>query len=734
MSTPGPHAPRPPRGPRSAPQVLPGRRPAFGARPRRRGGAHSGWWLLVIVAAGGVWWWMRHPGSPAAGYVSPPVASPVAPPPVAPPEGATVEVPDSLPGDARRSETAESTAAPTARDAASTATAERSADDDFASPAAAAVIFPGTLDLEPVRASGAEAVRVREYTLGQAFSTKAWPAYVAMLGQSLLAAAQKHTSEPPRADEVSALLKQPVFRQLLTCHAVLSEIADRAGRGTLTPAARRPFFEKLLGDPSLGEMFLTSLSRDDRPEAVLTTWSDLWLAQETARTTHVALALACALVFEKPATVTWNGQPLRLTAAERFTWYVRQEAASRLVGRLDQMSPTDLSWVVCAPVPESELEWALKKMNLRQKSWGEAYGMIKYDMDRAVKGTTRYDAYTFAEILKKGGICGDRAYFATNTARALGIPAASISGDGARGPHAWFRWMDRDGEWQMEGRFDGYALGTTTEAQTGRGLSEEWFVQRSERKATATQAVSQAYQRLWLGRVLEIAGDSRRAGPLFDLAAAANRELPAVAEAQLRHWLAYRAGSPVEDWRDLVNRLKKDFRENSKLMELVQRAENEMIFPRQDAKAVVADLRKDVRQMEKQAARDGAAPKDEDLATSYSRQAEVLKKAGDLDGIRALYRRALDDRSNAATFKVLARQYFRHLDDFPEARLRACRDLENAWNRHVDTGGDYFDIGSQNSALAVIVACYREAGDTDKAARLQKDLDRRKEKATRRAL
>jgi tetratricopeptide (TPR) repeat protein len=700
--------------------------------------------LALVVAgavvAGGVWWLSQpsKPAGPPAIAVEAPVAPPPAPAPAEDtPAGFTLDIPDRLPGGPRPPGTAtapeQAAATPAARETEGTTPGDRM-DDAAPREAAQTVVFPGTLDLDPVAANAVEAVRLREHTLEQAFATGAWPGYVAMLGQSLVAATQRRTAEPPQPEEIASLLDQPVFSELLVRHAVLSEIADHAARGTLDAPARRPFFQKLLTDPALCESLLISLTRHDRTDAVLNTWADLWLEHEAARTTHTALALACALVFEKPSSVGWNDQQVRLRAEDRFIWYFQQDEAGRLVGNISEMSATDLTWVVCAPVPESELEWALKKMHLRQSSWGEAYGMVEYDMDRAVKGTNQYDAYTFAEILKKGGICGDRAYFATNTARALGIPAASIAGDGARGPHAWFRWMDRDGTWRMEGRFDGYALGGTTEAQTGQGLSEDWFVQRSERKATAAQAVRQASHRLWLGRVLELAGDARRAGPLYDLAAAANRELPAIAEAQLRHWLAYRAGAPVEEWRGLVSRLKKDFRENTELMTLVQRAETEMIFPRQDGRTVVADLRKDVRQMEKEAERDGAAPKDEDLARTYARQAEVLKKAGDLDAVRALYRRALDDRGNAATFKVLARQYFRLLADTPEAAARACRDLETAWNRHIDNGGDYFDIGSQNSALAVIITCYRETGDTAKADRLQKDLDRRQEKATRRAL
>ena len=76
----------------------------------------------------------------------------------------------------------------------------------------------------------------------------------------------------------------------------------------------------------------------------------------------------------------------------------------------------------------------------------------------------------------------------------------------------------------------------------------------------------------------------------------------------------------------------------------------------------------------------------------------------------------------------------RLLEGQTDARLRACRDLEVSWNRHVDTGGDYFDIGSQNSALSVIIDCYRQSGEGEKAARLQKELDRRQDRSVRRAL
>lgn len=731
MSGLNPQSPRPARRPRRPRPIR--SRAGTGAGSVGTGSAlGGGWWVVVVgmatVAAG--WWWLSQPAQKTAPTQARTAAS-TTPPASGSDLGSAI--PDQLPGQAVRSPRPADSVTDQ-RPPSADADTSRDTPRPKQAVAVAEVEFPDTIDLNPVTSGGSEAARVRDALLTLAFTKKAWSGYTALLQRSLVAATTQRTSAPPRADEVTSLLKQPVFGQMLVRQAVLSEISDRSARPWLEVPAHRAFAEKLLSDPLMGEALLTSLTPPDQLKDVLTTWADLWTEHEAARTSHTSLALACALVFEKPVSLTWNDQSLTLTAEGRFQWFLQQDRAGRLTGRITRMSATDLAWVVCAPVPDAELEWALKKMNLRQDSWGDAYGMVKYDMTKAVQGTNAYDAYTFEEILEKGGICADQSYFAANTARAHGIPAAVITGDGARGPHAWIRWMDRDGAWPMQGRFDGYALGNTLHAQSDQGLSEEWFVQRSERKATATENVRKAYHRLWLGHVLEIAGDTRRAGPLYDLAAAANRELPAVAAAQLRHWIAYRAGAPVEEWRDLVAQLKKNFRENSDLMAQVQRAENDIIFPRQDGKSVVADLRRDIRQMEKEAARDGVAPKDEDLARSYARQADVLRQAGDIDGIRSLYRRALDDRANAATFKILARDYFNAVASHPEAQLRACRDLETAWNRHVDTGGDYFDIGSQNSALAVIIECYRTAGDTPRADRLQKDLDRRQGRAERNAL
>jgi hypothetical protein len=82
----------------------------------------------------------------------------------------------------------------------------------------------------------------------------------------------------------------------------------------------------------------------------------------------------------------------------------------------------------------------------------------------------------------------DQSHFGTTTARAYGIPAASVGGDGNRGGHAWFAFLMPSHQWNMgngfhpfneprnlpgTGRYsDGYANGHTRDPQTGKGIGE----------------------------------------------------------------------------------------------------------------------------------------------------------------------------------------------------------------------------------------------------------------------
>lgn len=63
------------------------------------------------------------------------------------------------------------------------------------------------------------------------------------------------------------------------------------------------------------------------------------------------------------------------------------------------------------------------------------------------------------------------------------------------------------------------------------------------------------------------------------------------------------------------------------------------------------------------------------------------------------------------------------------------RFLERIYERHVETkSGGFFEVKSQATAAHVVSACWREAGDTERADRMDKETAKLEEKATKNAL
>ncbi len=385
-------------------------------------------------------------------------------------------------------------------------------------------------------------------------------------------------------------------------------------------------------------------------------------------------------------------------------------------------------------MPDSELEWALKKLNNKQKNWGSTYDQVPYDMEKAVKGTSKYDSYTFEEILKKGGVCSDRAYFSANTARAAGIPAAEVGGDGSRGPHAWVTWMSDEGQWSSAGRYGGYPLGNVSDPQTGKGRNEQEFTRRSDKRTQSPEALLKGLRLVWIGDVFDALGQTPQAGLAFAHACKANPQLPKAWTARLAFMDARLPDAPVAEWQAVVDSLKREFKDDIDLLAVAKKAEETRIFPRQDMKLVLKELKKDERRLEK-ADEKTSVDQATQIAKTVERQAKVLAEAKDLDGARQLYDKAYREHGkNPAVFRVLAKDCWKIVKGTPDVAKKACHDMESSFRRYVDAGGDYFDITSQMSALSVVEACYKEIGETEKAASLRKDVEKSNAKAAKRAI
>lgn len=595
-------------------------------------------------------------------------------------------------------------------------------------------LFEGTLPLDE-RTAATPAVQERARAAQQAaLANGKWAEWEALLGRSLHAAVKNGGAAALSPQGITAMTKSGAFTLALEQCAFLTTVTPEARKTMSADPEARSFYTWLLSSPAPLESWLLTVRTDhDDVAKALAMWQKLARTDPAAKEGYRDLALACALVFEKPLKTKWNDDYLTVTAEERYAYYTKHAEKGDLVIKPDKLTARDLVWVVAAPVPESEMEWALQKMHLRQRNWGSSYDLVKYDMERAVKDTNKYDAYTFAEILKKGGICGDRAYFSSNTARAAGIPSAEITGDGSRGGHAWMTWLSEENKWSFDGRYAGYPVGDVRNPQTGKNESEQLFIRRSDRSASDA-GLLQGLRPVWLARAVESQKDINLAAQLFETASMIGGKVPAVWQAKLAFWSAHRGEAPLEQWRAFLDVLKREMKADPDILAESRAAEEKFVFPRQDSKVAMKELKKDVRKLD-QADGKTAVDQADQIAKVLRQQAEVLQAKGALDPIRSLYDKSYREHGrNPAVFKLLASDCWDFVKSDPEVAKKACRDMESSFRRYINSGGDYFDVTSQMSALNVISKCYKEIGEDKKAASLAKDVSKANEKAARQAL
>lgn len=400
--------------------------------------------------------------------------------------------------------------------------------------------------------------------------------------------------------------------------------------------------------------------------------------------------------------------------------------------------------VVCAPVSTKELDWAIDKMNLSRRNWGNAYGMIEYLMERAVEGLNPYKEYTFAEILKEGGICGDQSYFCVNTARAHGIPAMVLSGETDLGGHAWAGVKVKDDEWStMVGRIGGAANGKAGNPQTGGDLSEQEVWLWNDRSQQSRLSTITVFRQLWLADFLTTIGDPSASEETIRLSLTPGRMFSET-WSRLYELLVKKTASAADpskpeilnEWIEFVDTMRDQFKENPRMAELAATAETKYIFPYAREEDARRTLSRERRRIER-----NAGEQKDLIADSLKREADLLftndKGSADaLEKISRLYDRALRDYGGSITgFKKMAEDYFAFMKNDPTTARKAARDVELAFQRVVETGSkDWFRANTETSIYKMICSYYRTAGDEKKAKKLEDRYERLLRAAERGAL
>lgn len=589
--------------------------------------------------------------------------------------------------------------------------------------------------------------------LEQAIATGAWDAYRTQLKDSVSLSISKLPDEA-RASDVSQLMDQPAFRISLLRWKLLQFFPPTLWVAASERTGFPEFCRHALGQPDILEEMLMTVQPEDDPikslELLVRLWSSHKESPELAPK-YFRLALACAVVFDKDLAYVESSDEYQTTidAMSRYQWYVAQNERGYLEVSIERSPARDLTFVVCAPVTETELDWAVKEYrSLRRKSWGRTFGDVEYLMERAVEGLNPYDSYTLEQIQKEGGICGDQTHFCVNTARAAGIPALGLSGVTDSGPHAWAAVKVEDDEWSTQiGRIKGVSRGRATDPQTGRSITEQDIWMWSSREYNRASRKLAVWRQLWLAELfgaLEL--------PLWQ--AQAVRSVQRDGEPFPKYWQARyesmkvdpellarpEAAETLRSWQALCDDLKREFKDNPRMAQLAITIEEEHLFPHLELGDIRRQLARDRRRQQRE-----ASEQTDLVTTSLKREAEWIRtklakeEEGEQEALREisrLYDRSLRDYGKSVSaFSVMADDYFGYVMDDKEIATKAVRDIELAFKRVVDTDSeDWFRAQTEVGIHRRICDMYRHLGEDKRADVMERRLETQMERARRKAL
>ena len=464
----------------------------------------------------------------------------------------------------------------------------------------------------------------------------------------------------------------------------------------------------------------------------LKTFFEIWKrSSERDRTKYLNLAIACSIVQESIAKAPG---PLRddtakpLSMPELYEYFVELDSHSKLLADIKKTPVSDLLYVVDVRLPRSEFEWVHKNLHYKRAEWGKTYESVKYLMDRATDGFDPYNDYTFEEILEKGGICHDRALYASNTAKCVGIPATYVSGDGDRGPHAWVGLLTADKTWTGAGSY-GYSTGRFRNPCSGRFQHESMHLLRD--KKVADDKLETAANLLLLS---EYAGELGMDNEALMSAQYVTYNYPLLTAGWLSRIEVMKTQNEREPlslnlWKRLHVELTRAGEKNSELLDLAQELQKDVILSNARDATKKSMLRQSTRKIEKAVEDTGRVDL---LEESIARQAEIYAQAKDYHGLATFYRQYYKKYAERGdVFGNLLRQHAGFLGETEDKKwwIALARDADKLFSKNA-YDGDYFKVKKSASVMNLIADLYEQGGDTRRADKIRKDAASILEKST----
>ena len=554
-----------------------------------------------------------------------------------------------------------------------------------------------------------------------------WQTHLDALDKALCAAAGLGEKARAASNFERILSQRTPSLMLAQATAIRALTADRLGR-LCSREETAAFIDWLFTHPQALPQLAAALKPQDKLDRAIEIWRDIWRADPDGREEFMSLAIAVALVFDQPVPISMavygldagsassaasGANEREVNPVERYRFY--RDSAKRGVLKTDlaELAPYELVWVVDAPVPASELVWAQKKINLARRAWDRAYSMIRYRMDKASGRRDIYKKYTLEEILREGGICGDQAYFAAITAKAFGIPAMVIAGQGERGGHAWFGYKASSKEWNLEaGRYtsDNFVAGTSSDPQVRVMIKEHELkiLADPQRRAKGWQASERLVQ---------------LAAPLGKAPALARLALETALEKTPRYFegwvslLEFRAAQKpaAADWQKEIQRARANFKDYPDLIEKLNAIEIGYLKA-----GGSIDLARKAADRQTRSLENKSENRSDLVLDSLDREVELADKTGDKDKARRLYRRAMSDAGDSLVqFKALAPRYYKWGKQ-NGLGSEAAHDIKRSFEDINFSSGDMFAMQAYLSAINLVVDLLEKENMTREASRLKK--------------
>ena len=603
------------------------------------------------------------------------------------------------------------------------------------------------------------------------------------------------TSKNDGVRRFDRLWESSYFALGMTQAAFVRRVTPATLRSFIPQEDLLPFLQELTANSAMMEKFLRYLKPEDDAGAALKVWSKLVADDpKELKGKYENLQVAVALVFDRKFTFARARDPkhesFTVDPLERYRYFRDNAQKQRLETDIKRLEPYELVYVVSAEATTEEMEWALKENDLRrlklaigdQKSdWSEAYPMINYRMDfvtgakpgKAPPGKKAYKPLaesftrgTLEEIHEVGGICMDQSHFGTTAARAYGIPAVSVGGDGNRGGHAWFAYMMPSHQWNMGNSFhpfneprnlpgtgryaDGYANGHTRDPQTGKGIGEFEVQLTGDPERRMSEHYPKSFRLRLAAQVYQ--GNTDQEGRLECLQFATD-----VAKLSLEAWTEAAAcmddmGSKIsyDRWREFVKRMRSAFHafdEDRRWADMLSIADgfaekHVWTDPKMTPEQVYMECKTSYNQfMGEKKRRPGQAFdkfRYDLLVVAIERTSRQLAKDKSAKGQENLFffmRHALKDNvEHLPTYRSLLDNFYDAVKGNKTTELSFLREIRRLYqNEMADTGNDVFRMKAVMGLIDTMLPYFDKCdqGDMGKElvrdkAKIQKELDKLK--------